>query len=264
MRSKVALTAVLVSVLVGAEPGYAGITGSGSATPNFADGVERVVIVTEVCEPSVDCSRLESLLFVSVTKMKADKPFSVVHPRISQDTMVRSGVLGYEPSRRFEIAKSVDADALLVLRVENAEAENRVGLLGLASKSNIKVGVHLHRLADDRVVFQGRAQGQLPVGGGSPEPALQFAFDKIFSNPRVENAFQGEADPKADPGYRTPPELAVITEPAAEEEGLADERETEEPAYIVELRALDKLRDQGVITDGEFEQKKRQLLGLEE
>jgi hypothetical protein len=35
-----------------------------------------------------------------------------------------------------------------------------------------------------------------------------------------------------------------------------------EPAYVAELERLAELRDRGVITAGEFDAKKRQLLGL--
>jgi hypothetical protein len=36
----------------------------------------------------------------------------------------------------------------------------------------------------------------------------------------------------------------------------------EEPSYLDELERLGSLRDQGIITDQEFEAKKKQLLGL--
>jgi hypothetical protein len=37
---------------------------------------------------------------------------------------------------------------------------------------------------------------------------------------------------------------------------------TGEPAYMEELQQLAKLRDAGILTDEEFEAKKRQLLGI--
>jgi hypothetical protein len=46
--------------------------------------------------------------------------------------------------------------------------------------------------------------------------------------------------------------------------GLADEKPVTDgsPSYIEELQKLAALRDQGIITDEEFEAKKKQLLGL--
>ena len=46
--------------------------------------------------------------------------------------------------------------------------------------------------------------------------------------------------------------------------GLTDEKPVAEgsPAYIEELQKLAVLRDQGILTDEEFEAKKKQLLGL--
>ncbi|MGI9624056.1 MAG: SHOCT domain-containing protein [Acidimicrobiales bacterium] len=38
--------------------------------------------------------------------------------------------------------------------------------------------------------------------------------------------------------------------------------EPEEPAYMAELNQLASLRDSGVLTDEEFEAKKKQILGL--
>jgi len=37
---------------------------------------------------------------------------------------------------------------------------------------------------------------------------------------------------------------------------------SDEPSYLDELERLSKLKDQGVITEEEFEAKKKQLLGL--
>jgi hypothetical protein len=42
----------------------------------------------------------------------------------------------------------------------------------------------------------------------------------------------------------------------------APAQEASEPSYLDELERLAQLRDQGVITDEEFEAKKKQLLGL--
>jgi hypothetical protein len=38
--------------------------------------------------------------------------------------------------------------------------------------------------------------------------------------------------------------------------------EPKQPAYMAELKELAQLRDQGVITAGDFEAKKKQLLGI--
>jgi hypothetical protein len=60
---------------------------------------------------------------------------------------------------------------------------------------------------------------------------------------------------------------ALATAPPAEADQSADAPVADEPAdgaasYIEELQKLAGLRDQGIITDQEFEAKKKQLLGL--
>ena len=60
---------------------------------------------------------------------------------------------------------------------------------------------------------------------------------------------------------------ALAATPPLEADKSADELVADEPAdgnisYIEELQKLAGLRDQGIITDEEFEAKKKQLLGL--
>jgi hypothetical protein len=47
-----------------------------------------------------------------------------------------------------------------------------------------------------------------------------------------------------------------------EQAAAAPAPEADEPSYIDELQELAKLRDQGVLTDEEFEAKKKQILGI--
>lgn len=42
----------------------------------------------------------------------------------------------------------------------------------------------------------------------------------------------------------------------------APEQASEEPAYVAELKQLEQLKEQGVITQEEFDAKKKKLLGL--
>ncbi len=55
-------------------------------------------------------------------------------------------------------------------------------------------------------------------------------------------------------------EPAVAPAPAAAPPPAAPAAEV--PAYVAELEQLASLRDAGVLTDDEFEAKKRQILGL--
>jgi hypothetical protein len=49
---------------------------------------------------------------------------------------------------------------------------------------------------------------------------------------------------------------------AAQQAAAAPPPEAEEPSYVAELQELDKLREQGVLTDEEFAAKKKQILGI--
>jgi hypothetical protein len=51
-------------------------------------------------------------------------------------------------------------------------------------------------------------------------------------------------------------------EPAGEEQEMSQQAAPAEPDYTAELERLAQLRDQGVITDEDFEAKKKQLLGI--
>ena len=49
---------------------------------------------------------------------------------------------------------------------------------------------------------------------------------------------------------------------AAQQAAAAPPPETAEPSYVAELQHLDKLREQGLLTDEEFDAKKKQILGI--
>ena len=51
-------------------------------------------------------------------------------------------------------------------------------------------------------------------------------------------------------------------EQPAEEAAPAPQAAPSEPGYMGELQRLSQLRDQGIITDEDFEAKKKQLLGI--
>lgn len=57
-------------------------------------------------------------------------------------------------------------------------------------------------------------------------------------------------------------QLGIEQETMTDEEWAAAEQADSEPDYLDELERLGKLRDQGILTDAEFEAKKKDLLGL--
>jgi hypothetical protein len=67
---------------------------------------------------------------------------------------------------------------------------------------------------------------------------------------RVSRRQQAMAPPE--PEYAPPPEPAYAPPPA----------EPAQPAYVAELEQLGRLKEQGLITDDEYEAKKKQILGI--
>lgn len=57
-------------------------------------------------------------------------------------------------------------------------------------------------------------------------------------------------------------QLGIEKETMTDEEWAEAERADAEPSYLDELERLGQLRDQGILTDEEFEAKKKDLLGL--
>jgi len=57
-------------------------------------------------------------------------------------------------------------------------------------------------------------------------------------------------------------QLGIEQETMSDEEWAQAEKDDAEPSYLDELERLGKLRDQGIITDEEFEAKKKNLLDL--
>lgn len=57
-------------------------------------------------------------------------------------------------------------------------------------------------------------------------------------------------------------QLGIEKETMSDEEWAQAEAADAEPSYLDELERLGKLRDQGILTDEEFEAKKKSLLGL--
>jgi hypothetical protein len=57
-------------------------------------------------------------------------------------------------------------------------------------------------------------------------------------------------------------QLGIDKETMSDEEWAESEKADAEPSYLDELERLGQLRDQGIITDEEFEAKKNDLLGL--
>lgn len=69
---------------------------------------------------------------------------------------------------------------------------------------------------------------------------------------------QAEAAQQQAEAEQAPPEEAAPAGEAAPAASAAPEQ----PAYMVEIEQLNKLKAEGVITDEEFEAKKAQILGL--
>jgi hypothetical protein len=70
---------------------------------------------------------------------------------------------------------------------------------------------------------------------------------------RRRSFIQSKVGMRQDFGREEPTETTAASAPAAT---------TAEPEYVVELERLAQLRDQGILSEEEFEAKKRQLLGI--
>ncbi len=81
--------------------------------------------------------------------------------------------------------------------------------------------------------------------GQSPEDLSDEELEKAMAELNIEKQYRDDSDQEV-----------VESAPAKEGEGAG------EPSYLDELERLGKLRDDGIITDEEFETKKKQVLGL--
>jgi hypothetical protein len=81
--------------------------------------------------------------------------------------------------------------------------------------------------------------------GTNPEEMTDEELEKAMAELNIEKQYRDESDQEA-----------VEDTPAQEGQGAG------EPSYLDELERLAKLKDDGVITKEEFEDKKKQLLGL--
>lgn len=80
---------------------------------------------------------------------------------------------------------------------------------------------------------------------------------------RVEESTGQSADELTDEQLeQAMDQLGIEKETMSDEEWAQAEKADAEPDYLDELERLGGLRDQGIITDEEFEAKKRQLLDL--
>jgi predicted Zn-dependent peptidase len=87
--------------------------------------------------------------------------------------------------------------------------------------------------------------------GTSPEEMSDEELEKAMAELNIEKQYRDESDQEV-----------PAAQGAAAQGSAAQGAGEEEPSYLDELERLSKLRDQGVITDEEFEAKKKQLLGL--
>jgi hypothetical protein len=81
--------------------------------------------------------------------------------------------------------------------------------------------------------------------GEDPEDMTDEELEQAMDELNIEKQYRDESDQE-------------VTEDAPTQEG----QEAGEPSYLDELQRLAQLKDDGVITEEEFEAKKKQLLGL--
>ncbi len=81
--------------------------------------------------------------------------------------------------------------------------------------------------------------------GTDPEEMTDEELEKAMDELNIEKQIRDESDQEI-----------VENSPAQESQGA------DEPSYLDELERLAQLKDQGVITKEEYEDKKKQLLGL--
>jgi hypothetical protein len=81
--------------------------------------------------------------------------------------------------------------------------------------------------------------------GTNPEEMTDEELEKAMAELNIEKQYRDESDQEY-----------VEDAPAQEGQGAG------QPSYLDELERLSKLKDEGIITEEEFETKKKQLLGL--
>lgn len=81
--------------------------------------------------------------------------------------------------------------------------------------------------------------------GTDPEEMTDEELEKAMAELNIEKQYRDESDQE-------------IVEKAPAQEGQG----ADEPSYLDELERLAQLKDEGIITKEEFEDKKKQLLGL--
>ncbi len=81
--------------------------------------------------------------------------------------------------------------------------------------------------------------------GTNPEDMTDQELEKAMAELNIEKQYRDDSDQEVSEGA-----------PAGESQG------TSEPSYLDELERLSKLKDDGIITEEEFETKKKQLLVL--
>ncbi len=97
--------------------------------------------------------------------------------------------------------------------------------------------------------------------GTSPEEMSDEELEKAMAELNIEKQYRDESDQEV-PAAQGAAAQGSAAQGSAAQGSAAQGAGEEEPSYLDELERLSKLRDQGVITDDEFEAKKKQLLGL--
>ena len=81
--------------------------------------------------------------------------------------------------------------------------------------------------------------------GTNPEEMTDEELEKAMAELNIEKQYRDDSDQEVSEGA-----------PAGESQG------TSEPSYLDELERLSQLKDDGIITEAEFEAKKKELMGL--
>ncbi len=119
--------------------------------------------------------------------------------------------------------------------------------------------VHRRRRRRRRMILIG---GAVLLGGG----ALIYKLSKQDTEKIEEHTGQSAEDLTDEDLQQAMKDLNIQSQDLTDEDRAAlgqQEGEAEsDPSYLNELEKLGQLRDQGIITDEEFEAKKKELLGL--
>lgn len=169
------------------------IRGGMSLQPGFADGLDRIAIVTEDCVPTIDCGRAENLVFAALRRIDP-LPFTVEAPAVTRSRLMDAGLVQYDAGESAKLVELLGVDGFLVVRVLAAERES---LPAGGSTSRVRVEVHFTRAADGRVAGSGGGGGQTMAPGTTIDQAVAETIERIFAPRTTGEKLRAEAKRKA-------------------------------------------------------------------